>query len=121
MRDDKFAARTGRNVFTVKNKRVQLGIRIFQPKWRPWQPEEDKLLGTASDGAIGLRLGRDRGVVQKRRRELGIPPHGDSPWTPKETAWLGTASDEEIARRLRRTATSVKNLRHRLRIPAWRK
>ncbi len=39
---------------------------------RRWQPEEDRLLGTAADRLVGEQLGRSRNEVAARRRKLGI-------------------------------------------------
>jgi hypothetical protein len=41
-----------------------------------WTPEEDALLGTATDGCIAARLGRSTNAVQHRRQRLGIRPFG---------------------------------------------
>jgi hypothetical protein len=38
-----------------------------------WSPEEDRLLGTASDAEIGRRLGRQPSAVKSRRKHLKIP------------------------------------------------
>jgi hypothetical protein len=39
----------------------------------PWTPQEDALLGTASDTEIAAPLGRKIAIVCKRRQKPGIP------------------------------------------------
>ena len=41
---------------------------------RPWMPADDALLGTGTDNAIAVRIGRTRGAVKARRFALGIEP-----------------------------------------------
>jgi len=43
---------------------------------RLWTAREVRLLGTASDAAVGRRIGRTRPAVGNKRRGLGIPPAG---------------------------------------------
>jgi hypothetical protein len=40
-----------------------------------WTAEEDALLGTMTDGAVGARIGRTARAVRKRRASLGVPPN----------------------------------------------
>jgi hypothetical protein len=42
---------------------------------RHWTAEEDALLGTMTDGAVGAKIGRTAGAVLKRREKLGVPLH----------------------------------------------
>ncbi len=48
------------------------------PELKFWTPEEDKLLGTATDAAIGLLMGRSGWAVSSRRAVLGIPRYQKS-------------------------------------------
>jgi hypothetical protein len=78
------------------------------PLGRNWTPEEEALLGTATDAQIARRLRRTVGSVAWRRREKGIPPLTNvRPWTAQEIAMLGTLTDRKIARKLGRTASAV--------------
>lgn len=44
---------------------------------RPWTEAELSLLGTDTDHAVALRIGRSRAAVSNKRRRLGIPDwHG---------------------------------------------
>jgi hypothetical protein len=43
--------------------------------WRAWTAEEDDLLGTMTDGAVGATIGRTARAVRRRRETLGVPPH----------------------------------------------
>jgi hypothetical protein len=104
----------------VKGRRLRLGI--LRPgreyvRLRPWQPAEDKLLGTASDRELARRLGRSLSSVRQRMTQLGV----QSPlrhWTAADDALLGKMLDEAVARRLGRTVRAVSTRRQRLGIPA---
>jgi hypothetical protein len=41
-----------------------------------WTPEEDALLGTATDAEVARRVGRSEGTVRRHRQRLGIRPFG---------------------------------------------
>ena len=43
---------------------------------RLWTAREIRLFGTASDAAVGRRIGRTKAAVANKRRSLGIPPAG---------------------------------------------
>ena len=91
-----------------------------KPGWRFFTPEEDALLGTASDAEIAKRLGRHPASVQSRRLKLGILKGKSRKlrrWTPEEDALLGTAKDTEIASRLNRRVGVVCMRRQKLGIP----
>ena len=51
----------------------RLGLGVRYAHRRPWTPEEDALLGTASDTEIAARLDRHIATVCIRRQKLGIP------------------------------------------------
>jgi hypothetical protein len=94
---------------------------------RPFTPEEDAVLGTATDREIGARIGRDFQTVWRRRKLLGIPAfvkrgrHGTSvTWTPAKDRPLGTMPDTVLARRLRCSPHMVRWRRKRLKIAAFR-
>lgn len=40
-----------------------------------WTSEEDRLLGTAPDADVAIRLSRSSASVETRRARLGIPPY----------------------------------------------
>jgi hypothetical protein len=42
---------------------------------RHWTADEDALLGTMTDGAVGARIGQTARAVRKRRERLGVLPH----------------------------------------------
>jgi hypothetical protein len=56
---------------------------FWQKKWHPpghpeirfWAPQEEALLGTATDVEIARRIRRSSGAVSWRRTKLGIPSH----------------------------------------------
>jgi hypothetical protein len=90
------------------------------PRWTPnnggWTKEEVALVGTDSDKVIALRIGRSRGAIRGKRRDLGIPPHSDGvspgrPWTVAELALLGTDHDRVIAARVNRSVSAVTTMR----------
>ena len=107
----------------VKHRRVRLGL---PPRGRkkftapaPWLPNEDALLGTASDLELARKLGRPIYNVRRRRIQLGL----QSPfrhWDPRADALLGKMPDQAAARRLGRTVASVATRRKRLGIAAER-
>jgi hypothetical protein len=104
----------------VENRRTRLKIPVPKPGWRLFTPEEDALLGTATDIEIGKRLGRHPSSVQARLLRLGMRksnPRKRRPWTPEEDALLGTATDTEIAARLDRHIATVCLRRQKLGIP----
>ena len=88
---------------------------------RRWTAREIRLLGTAPDPEIALRLGRTLWAVMLRRGRLHIqnPAPKFRWWTPAEDRLLGTMPDEELARRLNRTVQAVARERKLLRIPGF--
>jgi hypothetical protein len=66
-------ARTPANFAKAKRTRLAHRSELIP---RPWLAEEEKLLGTAPDPHIAVRLGRSRGAITHRRRRLGIPGFG---------------------------------------------
>jgi predicted transcriptional regulator len=93
---------------------------------RPFTPEEDALLGTATDREVAAKLDRDQKTIHARRKRLGIPafvkrkPQDKAVfWTPAKDKLLGTAPDSVVARRLRCKPEAVYYRRKRLRIPAF--
>ncbi|WP_280568221.1 hypothetical protein [Chromohalobacter sp. 296-RDG] len=94
-------------------------------KGRTWAPEEDQLLGTASDADIARKIGATQPQVKSRRTQLGIPSFtGVSPKKiilPDEAvALLGKASDDNIAIRYGASKSSIQRMRYELGIPAFR-
>ncbi|MFM9270978.1 hypothetical protein ACJ7V3_12035 [Halomonas elongata] len=92
---------------------------------RTWTPEEDKLLGTASDADIARKIGATQPQVKFRRTQLGIPSFtGVSPKKiilPDEAiTLLGKLTDDHIARRYGASKSSVQRKRAELGIPAFR-
>lgn len=69
---------------------------------------EEKVLGTDTDEAIGLKLGRDKDTVGDR--QLRIPPSVPE-WTPYETKLLGTIPDRLLVKKLGRSLFSLQNQR----------
>lgn len=78
--------------------------------------EEEKLLGTLSDGDLARRLGRTTLAVQARRIQLKIPKFDARfhQWTAEEDALLGTQTDGQLASRLGLSVLSVAHRRRRL-------
>jgi hypothetical protein len=94
---------------------------------KPFIPEEDAILGTATDREIAAKLGRDMNTIHARRKRLGIPafvkrkPQGKPVvWTPAKDKLLGKAPDPVVARRLGCKPEAVFYRRKRLKIPAFR-
>jgi hypothetical protein len=106
---------------SVKVLRCKLGLPCFNPRNRPWLPEEDALLGQVADAEVARRTGHTFAAVRTRRVARGLhDPSARKCWTPDENSLLGTAADEDIARQLNRTVSSVKSQRKELSIPVWR-
>jgi hypothetical protein len=100
--------------------RCKLGVPCFNPRNRPWLPEEDALLGQIADEEIARRTGHTFAAVRTRRIARGLrDPSARNRWTPKEILLLGTAADEDIADRVNRSLSSVQSKRKDLRIPAF--
>ena len=54
----------------IKQRRLRLGVSRPNQEYvrpNPWQPQEDALLGTASDRELARRLGRSISSVRRRR------------------------------------------------------
>ena len=94
------------------------------PQTRPWTPEEDRLLGTASDAEIARKIGRCFWPVCERRQALGIlkadiKPRNIPYWTPARDKLLGTMPDGVLAKRLGKNLRAVFFRRRRLGIPRF--
>lgn len=90
------------------------------PEKTKWTPKMDTLLGTMSSGDVAGKLGiHSKGVVGRRRRELGIPAFQPiTQWTPKMDTLLGTESDYKIADLLGIKRGVVRHRRYVLGIPS---
>src|SRR5262245_31861860 len=81
---------------------------------RRWTPEQDALLGTDTDDAIGALLVRTRRPVEYRRQVLGVKAFvGNKPakpvdWTHAKDRLVGTMGDDELAQHLGCTARQVR-------------
>lgn len=87
---------------------------------RQWEPEEDAVLGTATDIEVARRLGRTKATVCHRRRALKIPGFHPRIWTADVDKLLGTVPDPEIARRMGCTEANVRPRRVQLGIAGTR-
>src|SRR5208282_4984109 len=96
---------------------AKLGIAPACPAHR-WTKEEEALLGTRPDRAVGGLIARTREAVALRRHKLGIRL-ATGKWQPAEEALLGTGPDDAIAARLKRTVSAVALRRRRKGIPRW--
>lgn len=97
------------------HRRKTKGIACVNPKFRPWTPEEDTLLGKLPDRLVAQKLKRSFKAVQSRRFGKGIgSANQPRVWTPREDALLGTMVDALIAKRLKRTAKAVQARRFSL-------
>ncbi|MFX1677037.1 hypothetical protein PWR63_33210 [Paraburkholderia sp. A2WS-5] len=88
---------------------------------RTWTTQEIALLGTLSDARVAERIGGvSFSTVQKKRRELGIPPAAPAhlSWPPEHIALLGVLDDAELARLTGRSTRAVNQKRNKLGIPA---
>lgn len=119
MPDAEAATKLDRTIAGVAERRTRLGISPIDPGWRFFTPEEDKLLGTASDLDIGRKLNRTRGCIQKRRRSLRIKPFRRY-WTEDEIKLLGTEPDSVLAKRFNRSMKALVGARCIRGIPAAR-
>lgn len=77
--------RLGLSIHQILDERRRLGHSITPV--RRFTPEEDALLGTQSDAAIGALLGRTPGTILQRRRRLGVPA---SPRKPSDRPTAAT-------------------------------
>jgi hypothetical protein len=68
--NQEIANRTGRRIAAVAQMRSRLGVPSCNV--HRWKPEEDRLLGTASDKEIAMRLNCSETSVRCRRRLLRI-------------------------------------------------
>jgi hypothetical protein len=64
MSDAEVARRTGHPAGSVKAVRCKLGIPCFNPRNRPWLPQEDALLGQISDHEVAQRTGHTFAAVR---------------------------------------------------------
>jgi hypothetical protein len=110
-------------------KSIGMKRKIRQGTWHPasgraFTAEEIALLGTGSDRAIALALGRHTKTIHWKRNELGIPPYRDPEranprrFTAREIKLLGTDSDEAIATALGRNRSMITTKRIALGIPS---
>lgn len=88
---------------------------------RPWTKSEVRLLGTAIDAEVALRVGRPAWAVKRERQRREIKPFktANRSWNRSEVALLGKYSDADVARRLRRTELAVQMQRQDLGIPKF--
>ena len=93
----------------------------INPRHQLWQPAEDRLLGTASDEELAVRLKRTPGAVRTRRCSLGIEikARRNPPWTRAHEKLLGTDIDAQIARLLGRGERGVELRRRALGIQKY--
>lgn len=71
-------------------------------RYRPWSEKEESLVGTATDRAVALRIGRSETAVLRKRQSLDVSafePHRRD-WTKGELSLLGKLSDAKVAKRL---------------------
>ena len=78
--DEEIAKLIGASIYRVRQKRKALGITaarfcgVPHPRNnRPWEPDEDKMLGTDFDEVIAEKIDRSAIAVGLRRRAFGIP------------------------------------------------
>jgi hypothetical protein len=116
-RDTEIAKRLKRDAKEFCRKRCELGIASVVER-RFWTPEEAALVGKLSDAAVASRLGRTKGDVAAKRRQIGADysARQKCPWTEAEDKLLGTEADESLAQRLGRTVVAVGRRRANLRI-----
>ena len=126
-RDEDIARLLGITVLAVQRRRNALKIYLRPPTPRcfhptparsapAWTPEEDALLGTASDAEIARRLKCANTTVALRRTKLKIPAFVPN-WTPKEDALLKQFNEREVAGRIGRSIAAVKRRRKKLGLP----
>lgn len=88
-------------------------------KHHTWSTEDDALLGTDTDIAVGKHIGRSPYAVHDRRKKLGIKPFvSRNPWTPEEDSLLPGSSDAEVAKKTGRVVANVRSRRKHLGIAA---
>jgi hypothetical protein len=126
MPDKRLARRLNRSAETVRTRRANKGIPVFNPKKHWWTPDDDKLLGLRPDAQVAMLLGIKASAVKHRRQQLRISLPGQErkisppkPWGAEDDAMLGTVPDAEVAHRLGRTASCVKARRVRLGIASY--
>jgi len=106
--------RQTRAAFAVTTKPKVFGVR--------WSPQEDRLLGSMSDGALALKLGRSVEAVSMRRVRLRISlaqPIVKS-WDDEEVRLLGKLTDKEVSELTGRSRVGVAIMRRKLGIPVVR-
>jgi hypothetical protein len=126
--DSRVAMRLRLPEHSVRQKRQRMNIPSFGggPEQRHarafvWMKQKIALLGTDSDRTIAERLGTTRGVVARKRTQLGIAgyyPQRRISWTKEMVALLGKVSDWKIAEKYRMSRASVARERRKLGIPA---
>jgi hypothetical protein len=86
-------------------------------------PDDDHLLGTATDAQLARHLGRTVPAVISRRLKLGVrkfQSQAARPWTPEEFALLGTLPDRQLAQHCHRSYDAVAAYRWKKGIAAFR-
>jgi len=116
--DRVIAARLGRTLFSIGNKRRKLSIPAATCPY--WTAAEEALVGKLSDAEVARRLGRTAKAVLHRRIKLGMAlfhMKNRRSWSAEEVALLGTDVDAKIAKKLGRSLQSVALKRRVMKIP----
>lgn len=110
--------RTGLTARTVKCLREKLGIQALKVH-HEWVAAEVKLLGTAPDPEVALKLGLTISQVRDKRFRDGIPAfHGQfRPWKAEELSLLRKGTDAQVAEWIGRSRSAVKQMRAKRGIP----
>ncbi|WP_133245597.1 hypothetical protein [Pelagibaculum spongiae] len=99
-------------------KRESLGIKEYRGP-RKWFKKELKLLGTASDEEVGIKVGISATAVRNKRNSLNIAPFKPVKkvkWSKKHLAMIGTMPDAELAYIMKVHPSSVAKKRVELKI-----
>lgn len=116
--DRELAEQLGIQPMCVTAKRRQLGIEAFTKTSglktsREWTEREIALLGTKTDVEVAQELGLAKGIVGKKRNQLGITTNFSSKlsqakWTPEILARLGNEPLQKIAEDIGITREAVR-------------
>jgi len=116
--DRELAEQLGIQPMCVTAKRRQLGIESFTKASglkasREWTERELALLGTKTDNEVARELGLAKGIVWKKRNQLGISTIFSSKrspvkWTPHILARLGNEPLQKIAEDIGVTREAVR-------------